>query len=144
MFNDLFIQMAISFHLVYFIKVAELNGNQAGMILMIILLGAAVFSPIAGHCSDAVKLPGLSHVLGRRKAWHLLGVVIMAVFWPLVYTPCLIFCSDGSSWARFAYHLILLLIINSVAVPIMYVNHLAVIAVVAKNKVESVELNVLR
>ena len=141
--SDLYLQMAISYTLVFLIKVAQLDGSQAGLILLIVLVVNAIFAPIAGYCSDAFKVPLLARKLGRRKAWHLIGMLGMAVFFPLVYTRCLV-CTDGSSWQKFAYYLVLFVCVNTIGLPIMDVGHLAIIAVVAKSQRESVELNVLR
>ena len=142
--NDLFLQMAVSYNLVYFIKVAELDGSQAGGILFIALMFNAIFAPVVGYCSDAFTLPLLARALGRRKAWHLVGVIIMAMFFPLLHTRCLVCSEHSSSWSRFGYYLTLMILVNGIAFPMMNVGHLSIISAVARSPRESVELNVFR
>ena len=142
--NDLFLQMAISFLLVYYIKVAGLPGGQAGWIMLVALVANAFAAALAGYCSDRIAIPLISRALGKRKAWHLIGVISMAIFFPLLFNRCLI-CHDTSpQWVKLAYYMTIATLINSTAFPNLDVGHLSIISVVAKNQEESVELNMLR
>ena len=141
--NDLFLQMAISFQLVYYIKVAGLPGGQAGWIMLVALAVNAFTAPLAGYCSDRITIPLISRAVGKRKAWHLIGVILMTIFFPLLFTRCLI-CHDTSpQWVKLAYYMVIVILIN-MAFPNLDIGHLSIISVVAKNQEESVELNVLR
>ena len=142
--NDLFIQMAVSFQLVYYIKVAGLPGGQAGWIMLVALVATAFAAPLAGYCSDRIAIPLISRAVGKRKAWHLIGVILMTIFFPLLFTRCLI-CHDTSpQWVKLAYYMTIVTLINSTAFPNLDIGHLSIISVVAKNHEESVELYVLR
>ena len=141
--NDLVLQMALSFHLVFFIKVAGLPGGQAGWIILVALAVSAFAAPLAGYCSDRFTIPLISRAVGKRKAWHLIGVILMTIFFPLLFTRCLI-CHDTSpQWVKLAYYMITVILIN-MAFPNLDIGHLSIISVVAKNQEESVELYVLR
>ena len=141
--NDMFRQMAVSFELVFFIKVAGLSGSQAGLIIMFGQVVSAFVGPLVGYCSDRLTLPLISRSLGKRKAWHLLGVILMAIFFPLLFTRCFV-CKEGSSqWVKVAYYATIVTV-NGIALPVIDIGHLSIISVVAKNQEEAVWLNVVR
>ena len=141
--NDLYRQMAFSFELVFYIKVVGLSGGQTGFLMLYGQVVDGVTGPFVGYCGDRVTLPLISRLLGKRKAWHLLGVILMAIFFPLEFTRCFVCDESSQQWAKVAYYLVITTCI-SIAFPAMDIGHLSIISVVAKNQEEAVELNVLR
>ena len=141
--NDLWRQIAFSFILIYLIKVAGLSGKEAGLSLVLSQIVDSFVGPLVGYCSDKVALPLLGRCIGRRKAWHLIGIILMAIFFPLAFTRCFICGETSPHWVKVAYYSVLLCIIN-VAFPAIDIGHLSIISVVAKNQEECVVLNVLR
>ena len=142
--NDLFLHISISFQLVFYIKVAGLPGEQAGLIILVTLVVNAFTAPLAGYCSDRFTIPLISRAVGKRKAWHLVGVTLMTIFFPLLFTRCLVCHSTSPQWVKLAYYMIIKTLINGIAFPNSDIGHLSIISVVAKNQEESVELSVLR
>ena len=140
--NDLFRGMAFSYILIFMMKVAGLTATQAGLIVLVCQFTDSFMGPVVGYCSDKLSIPLLVRCVGRRKAWHLVGTILMVMCLSLMFTRCLV-CSDSSDRLRFAYHAILFMILN-VAFPAVDVGHLSIIAVVAKNQDECVTLNTLR
>ena len=141
--NELVRQMAFSFILIFLIKVAGLSGKDAGLIVLLCQIVDSLAGPLVGYCSDKVDLPLLSHCLGRRKAWHLIATISMAILFPLMFTPCFI-CQDTSpQWVKVAYYAIIQCC-TDVAFPAIDIGHLSIISVVAVNEEESVGLNALR
>ena len=141
--NELFRQMAFSFNLIFLIKVAGLSGKEAGLIFLLCQIVDSLVGPLVGYCSDKVALPLLGRCLGRRKAWHFIGTISMAILFPLMFTPCFI-CHDNSPQrVKVAYYAIINCMID-VAFPAIDISHLSIISVVAKNQEECVGLNVLR
>ena len=85
---------------------------------------------------DRVYIPVLSHKLGKRKSWHLVGNVLTVVFVPLFYSTCLVCSSEPSdstitTFVTFSHSCI-------------EIAHKSVIPVVAKDESEVVKLNALR
>ena len=141
--NELLRQMAFSFNLIFLIKVAGLSGKEAGLIFLLGQIVGSVTGPLVGYCSDNVVLPLLGRCLGRRKAWHFIGTISMAILFALKFTPCLI-CHDNSPQRiKVAYYAIMSCMVD-VAFPAIDISHLSIISVVAKNQEECVGLNVLR
>ena len=75
--NDVFRQIALSFVLIFMIKVAGLSGKEAGFILLLSQIVHGLVGPLMGYCSDKVVLPLIGRCLGRRKAWHLIGTILI-------------------------------------------------------------------
>ena len=141
--NDLFRQMGASFQLIFLMKVAGLSGSQTGLIMLLGQATAGVVGPLVGYCSDRLTLPLISRPLGKRKAWHLLGVILMAVFFPLEFTRCFLCQESSPQWVKVAYYATITMCICA-AFPLIDIGHLSIISVIAKNQEEAVWLNVLR
>ena len=142
--NDAFRQISFSFEMLYLIKVIGLSGSQVGLIMMLGQICDGGFSPVLGYLSDAVTLPLISRPLGKRKAWHLIGVVLLSISFPLLFARCLPCSAEvPHSWLAFSYFLLLHLV-ASAAFSIMDIGHLSIISVVAKTQDEATDLTVLR
>ena len=140
--NDLFRGMVFSYTLIFMLKVAEMTGRDAGLILVVCQLTDSFSGPVIGYCSDKLSLPLLAGCLGRRKAWHLLGTIMMVVCFSLMFTRCLI-CEESSGGLKFAYYAIILMM-TSVSFAALDISHLSIMAVVAKNQDECITLNTIR
>ena len=141
--NDVWRQMFFSFSLIFLIKVAGLSGKEGGFILLLCQIVDSLTGPLVGYCSDNVALPLLARCLGRRKAWHLIGTILMAILFPVMYTRCFICGETSPQWVKFGYYAIILAFMN-VAFSAIDIGHLSIISVVAKNQEECIALNVLR
>ena len=141
--NDLWRQIASSFILIFLIKVAGLSGKEGGLILLIGQIVDSLTGPLVGYCSDNVALPLLARCLGRRKAWHFIGTILMAILFPLMFTRCFICGETSPQWLKFVYYAIILAFLD-VAFAAVDVGHLSIISVVAKNQEECIVLNILR
>ena len=141
--NDVFRQIALSFVLIFMIKVAGLSGKEAGFILLLSQIVHGLVGPLMGYCSDKVVLPLIGRCLGRRKAWHLIGTIFMAILIPLMFTRCFICHYTSARWWRVAYYAVIFVFLN-VAYPTIDIGHLSIISVVAKNQEECVSIHTLR
>ena len=74
----------------------------------------AIASPFVGFSSDRTPDIWICRY-GRRKTWHLLGVIMNTVSVPIVYnTPCFpADCSSSPTWARFCYYSLLIIIFQA-------------------------------
>ena len=141
--NDVHRQMSSSFRLVFFMKVAGLSGRQAGLVILLGEIFDGVVGPLVGYCSDRVTLPLISRTLGKRKTWHLLGVISLSFMSPMLFTPCFACVESSSQWVNVVYYATIVCCIN-IAYPAIDIGHLSIISVVAKSHEEAVDLNVLR
>ena len=140
---DLYRGVSFSYTLIFLSKVAGLTGRQAGLVVLVSQLADSFTSPLIGYCSDKLSPPLIGRLIGRRKAWHLLGTILMTVCFSLKFTSCL-FCPAGSSgWHNFAYYAVIAAVTN-LAFPVIDISHLSIMAVVAKNQDECVTFNTLR
>jgi len=110
-YNDLTVSIWFSYTLLYF--KFQFDDSLAGALILIGQVADAVASPFVGFESD--KNPNIWICrYGRRKTWHLLGVIMNSIT-PLVYsTP--FGCDDVSQcsqWSRFLYYSVLIIIFQS-------------------------------
>ena len=140
--NDLYRGVAFSYTLIFLSKVVGLTGKQAGLVVLVTQLADSFTSPLVGYCSDKLSPPLLGPVVGRRKAWHLLGTSLLSVGSSLKFTNCL-FCLGSSGWPKFAYYAVIDAV-TSMAFPFIDISHLSIMAVVAKDQDECGTFNTLR
>ena len=141
--NDITHQLRYSFRLVFFMKILGLSAANAGWLMLFGLITVAVSSPLAAYLIDKINVPLLSRKLGRRKSWHLIGTVIAVIVIPLYFSPCLLCPSDGGEWQKMIY-IATLSIFLSFSFSLVEIGHLSIIAVIAKDQAEAVELNAWR
>lgn len=78
-FIDLYTQLLFPFQILFFMKVLELSASQAGLVVLIGELSDAAMSLISGYLGDNVNVPFLSSKNGRRKSWHVVATILMAI-----------------------------------------------------------------
>ena len=143
-FNDLFRHLYMSFEIGFLMHVVELPAFQAGMILLITQIVEAFFSLLIGYLCDRVDIPLISKRMGRRKSWHLVGTLFMALTLPFLYNKCLL-CSNHKTvgWAQFAYY-VCISVAGNVSFSVVEINHLSVISAVARTLQEGMAVNAIR
>ncbi|XP_018551220.1 major facilitator superfamily domain-containing protein 12 [Lates calcarifer] len=98
--NDLCASMWFTYLLVYLHSVLGFQSTYAGVMLLIGQIADGVCTPLVGYESDRTQ--GVLRY-GKRKTWHLLGIVCVLVSFPFIFTPCLA-CSDNTpQWAQILY-----------------------------------------
>ncbi|XP_054167887.1 major facilitator superfamily domain-containing protein 12-like [Oppia nitens] len=117
---------------------------MAGALILIGQVADAVASPVVGFQSD--KTPDcFIFRYGRRKTWHLLGVIMNTVSVPIVYnTPCFPGnCESSSTWARFAYYAFMIIIFQA-GWAATQVSHVSLIVDLTQDTNERIALNAYR
>lgn len=142
-FNDFYRQLLQSFELLFFMKVVELSASEAGLIILIGEIADALFSPITGYLGDLVNLPFLSKRIGRRKSWHLLATVVMAVALPLLFNRCFLCADNHQSWLPLFYFGFFSALVN-ICFNMVEINHMAFITAVVESVEEFTILGALR
>lgn len=142
-FNDLCRQLLFSFEILFFMKVIQLSASQVGLIILIGQIADALISPLTGFLGDRVNVPLLSRKIGRRKSWHLVATVLMAITLPLSFNRCFL-CEDrDQSWRPLVYFSLWSALVN-LCYNMVEINHLAVISTITEKVEECTSLSAVR
>ena len=136
--NDLCASMWFTYLLVYLHKVVGFSNTNAGTLMLIGQLADAVATPLVGIESD--RTTGCSY--GRRKVWHLVGVVSVAVSFPFVFNLCF-GCENSSERAKFVYYTPFVVVFQF-GWAATQIAHLATIPELTDDDQERMTLNALR
>lgn len=136
--NDLCASMWFTYFLVYLHKVVEFSNVAAGTLLLIGQVADAIATPFVGVESD--KTGDCRY--GRRKSWHLVGVVCVACSFPFVFNLC-IYCENASSWAQFIYY-VPFIVVFQFGWASTQISHLSLIPELTDQETEKVTLNAIR
>lgn len=142
--NDVIRQLFFSFRLVYFMNVLGLSASLSGWLLLEKPLVHIVLSPVSAILVDRVYIPFVSRKIGKRKSWHLLGTILEAVFIPFFFATHYLIQSENSKTELMMIHLGILNVILAFGDGILDISHLSLIAVIARDQMEAVEMNSLR
>ncbi|KAK2565207.1 Major facilitator superfamily domain-containing protein 12 [Acropora cervicornis] len=143
-FNDIVRHLFFSFRLVYFMNVLGLSASLSGWLLLEKPLVHIALSPVSAMLVDRVYIPFVSRKIGKRKSWHLLGTVLLAVFIPFFFTTHYLIQSENSKTELMMIHLGILNIILGFGDGILDISHLSLITVIARDHMEAVEMSSLR
>jgi len=105
-FNDICASLWFTYLLIFLQKVLKFSSGDAGLVLLTGQLADGASTTLVGLVADRVArvLPVCARY-GRRKSWHLLGSICVAVSFPFIFLPCLPCSPDTSSTARLVYYL---------------------------------------
>ncbi|XP_077989047.1 major facilitator superfamily domain-containing protein 12-like [Glandiceps talaboti] len=137
--NDLCASMWFSYLLIYFHSVLNFSNSMAGYLMLVGQVADAICTPFVGYESDRTSI---DHCYGRRKIWHLVGVICVAVSFPFLFNPC-ITCEGSSDWAKFIYYAPFVVIFQF-GWASTQISHLSLIPELTSNESTRVELNAIR
>ncbi|XP_071844616.1 major facilitator superfamily domain-containing protein 12-like isoform X1 [Apostichopus japonicus] len=138
--NDLCASMWFTYLVVYFHRVLEFDNAFAGYVMMTGQVFDAISTPLVGYESDVSKG---CFKYGRRKSWHLMGSVCVAIAFIFIFQPC-IGCDDNTdTWAKFIYY-VPFLFLAQFGWASVQISHLALIPELTSCEHERVELNTIR
>lgn len=137
-FNDLCASMWFTYLVLFYHKVVLLDNAYAGLLILIGQVADAAATPIIGYCCDK------THVrYGRRKLWHLIGTIMVAVSLFFFWHTCLP-CKDSSPlWGKIIYFSIPIIIFQFGWASVQ-ISHLSLIPELTSDKNERVGLNAIR
>lgn len=142
-FIDLYTQLLFPFQILFFMKVLELSASQAGLVVLIGKLSDAAMSLISGYLGDNVNVPFLSSKNGRRKSWHVVATILMAIWVPLLFDKCFLCDGQDQSWLPLVYFGLLSALVK-MCYSMISINHLAFITNVAEKVSEFTALMTMR
>ncbi|CAF0953376.1 unnamed protein product [Rotaria sordida] len=138
--NDLTLPMWFSYSLVFYHRVVNFTTASAGYLFLIGQIVGAVSIIFIGLVSDRTRI-GLFHY-GRRKTWHLIGVICTLCSFPFCFNLC-VGCKDSDLRVQFIYYTIFI-IISQFGISCSQVVHLAMINELTHQDSERVALYAYR
>lgn len=101
--NDMCASMWFTYLLLYFHKVLGFSNSLAGVVMAVGQIADGFSTVYVGYYQDRDNDWCLCRVLNKRKAWHLVGSIILAVSFPFVFNSC-IGCNTASDSLKIAYY----------------------------------------
>ncbi|GIY20405.1 major facilitator superfamily domain-containing protein 12 [Caerostris darwini] len=139
--NDLCASMWFSYLLMFQHNILQLSNNIAGYLMLLGQIADAMSTPFVGYESDQPNDLWLCKY-GRRKAWHLVGTLCVALSFPFLFMDC-IGCSNSTQDAKFLYYGAFIVIFQFGWAAVQ-VSHLSLIPDLTPLSCERVELNSYR
>lgn len=137
-FNDLCVSLWMSYLIIFYHYVIGLSYTYAGLLYLIGQVCDAAATPIIGYFCDKTYVK----YYGRRKLWHLLGTIVVAVLYVFYWYKC-IGCEDASVHVKLVYYSFPISVIQF-AWSSVQISHLSLIPDLSADKDERVELNAIR
>lgn len=105
--NDLCASMWFSYLLVFYHRIVNFSNASAGYLLLIGQVADALATTFVGFESDRTRT-GLFRY-GRRKTWHLTGVICVLGSFPFCFNLC-VGCAHSELGAQFFYYMMFIII----------------------------------
>ncbi|KAF2906154.1 hypothetical protein ILUMI_00022 [Ignelater luminosus] len=86
--NDIYTALWLSYFIVYLTKVRKFVNSEAGFLMLLGQVADAVANVIIGKLSDKNINNIFFKKVGRRKAWHLIGVFVDIISITAIFLPC--------------------------------------------------------
>ncbi|XP_066926720.1 major facilitator superfamily domain-containing protein 12-like [Clytia hemisphaerica] len=137
--NDLCASMWFSYMLLYMHKVVTFNNVNAGFVVLAGQIADAISTPFVGLQSD--KTYNVKY--GRRKIWHLVGVICVTCSFPFIFHLCVGGCANAPQYALMVYY-IPFIVIFQFGWASTQISHLSLIPELTHCQQGKVELNAIR
>ena len=137
-FNDMCASMWFTYLLVFFHFVVRLNNAYAGLLLLIGQVADAAATPIIGYLCDKTRTR-----YGRRKTWHLIGTIRVAISLFFFWHTCLP-CSNSTHLGLVIFYFAIPICIFQFGWASVQISHLSLIPELTEDASERVGLNAIR
>ena len=137
-FNDMCASMWFTYLLVFFHFVLQVPNTYAGLLLLIGQVADASATPIIGFLCDKTRTR-----YGRRKTWHLIGTVMVAVSLFFFWHNCLA-CNSSTPLALEILYFAVPISIFQIGWASVQISHLSLIPELTSDESERVGLNAIR
>lgn len=137
--NDLCASMWFSYMLLYMHKVASFNNVNSGLLILVGQIADALATPFVGYESDRTT----NVKYGRRKIWHLAGVICVAISFPFIFHLCVGNCANVDQKYLLIYYTPFIVIFQF-GWASTQISHLSLIPELTTCQQGKVELNAIR
>lgn len=138
--NDLTASMWFSYLLIYLHRVVGFSNSVSGYMMLIGQVADAIATIFVGFESDRTTNGCFNY--GRRKSWHLAGVVMVVFSFGFMFNLCPD-CENSPEWARFIYYAPFVMIFQ-IGWASTQISHLSLIPQLSQCENERVVLNAIR
>lgn len=138
--NDLSASMWFSYLIIYFHRIVMFENAASGYMMLLGQIADAVSTVFVGFESDKTEKGFFNY--GRRKSWHLIGVISVLVSFPFMFNLC-IACENAPQWYLFYYYAPFVVIFQF-GWAATQISHLSLIPQLSTCKNERVALNAIR
>ena len=98
--NDICGSMVLGYLLVYCIMVLGLSNESATIIVTVCQIADGLGTISVGYLATRTKYCWFSNTYGNLKSWHLLGTVLVAIAFPLMFRKSVLLDHSTSSESR--------------------------------------------
>ena len=137
-FNDMCASMWFTYLLLFYHMVVQISNTYAGLLLLIGQIVDASATPIIGFLCDRTRFR-----YGRRKTWHLIGTIMVAVSFFFFWHHCLP-CSEHTEIGLEIFYFAVPIAIFQFGWASVQISHLSLIPELTGNENERVGLNAIR
>lgn len=137
-FNDMCASMWFTYLLVFFHFVVRLNNTYAGLLLLIGQIVDASATPVIGILCDKTRTR-----YGRRKIWHLVGTIMVAISLFFFWHTCLP-CNHSTPLGLKIFYFAVPISIFQFGWASVQISHLSLIPELTEDESERVGLNAIR
>lgn len=141
-FNDLAASMWFTYLILFYHKVVQLDNALAGTLLLIGQMVDGLATPVIGYLCDITPFWYLG--FGRRKIWHLLGTILVAVSLFFFWHKCLPCEATHASLPWQIVWYAVFIAIFQVGWASVQISHLSLIPELTDDESERVGLNAIR
>lgn len=141
-FNDLAASMWFTYLILFYHKVIQLDNALAGTLLLIGQIVDGLSTPVIGYLCDIT--PFWWFGFGRRKLWHLLGTVLVAVSLFFFWHRCLPCDATNAPLGWQIVWYAVFIAIFQFGWASVQISHLSLIPELTDNESERVGLNAIR
>ncbi|ODN01676.1 Major facilitator superfamily domain-containing protein 12 [Orchesella cincta] len=101
--NDLTASLWFTYFLLFMQKVVKFNDTYAAGLLFWGQIVDGLATPFVGYETDHVaSLFPCKKSYGRCKSWHLLGVILVIISFPFIFSPCIGYSFFTDEWSKVA------------------------------------------
>merc|ERR1719285_453403 len=129
-FNDICASLWFTYLLLFFQKVLRFDSSDAGVAMLAGQLADGIATTLIGLIADKVaRVIPLCGKYGKRKSWHLLGSLCVAVSFPFIWLPSQVViceCNGAHRILRLLYY-IAFIVVFQFGWAAVQINHLSLI-----------------
>ena len=125
--NDICGSMVLGYLLVYCIMVLGLSNESATIIVTVCQIADGLGTISVGYLATRTKYCWFSNIYGNLKSWHLLGTVLVAIAFPLMFRKSVLLDHSTSSESMLVIYYAVVTTIFAFGWAISQISHLSMI-----------------